>query len=179
MEHEEAIHEAASHAAATPFWGDAATWAGVGLLIFIALLVWKKIPGALTKSLDDRADKIRTELERAETLRKEAEAKLEEAKKRAAEAEAEAAAIVEFAKKEAAVLSENAAEALKESIARRQKMAEERIARAEAEAIRDVRAKAVETASAAARKVLEESMSGKAGDDHFAASLEAVRKALQ
>ncbi len=183
MEHEEELHSAATDAAyaaeALPLFEDPSFWASIGLFLFLALLVWKNVPGLITKSLDDRATKIRTELDNAKALREEAEAKLADAKKRQAEAEAEAKDIVAAAQREAEILAAAAAENLRESIERRQKLAEERIARAEAEAVRDVKIAAIDTAAKAAEKVLVDAMSGKSGDDHFAQSLEAVKKALQ
>ncbi len=175
MEHDT---HAAAEAATTAFYADPAFWALVGLVIFLGLLVWRKIPNMIGKQLDDRSAKIAGELAAAEALRKEAEAKLEDAKRRQLEAETDAQAIVEAARKEAAQLAATATAQLNDSIARRQKMAEDRIARAEAEAIRDVKITAVQTASRAAAAVLTEQLSGKAADDHFAASLESVKKAL-
>jgi F-type H+-transporting ATPase subunit b len=177
LEHETA---AETHAATgfEAFVSDPAFWALVGLLIFIGVLVWKKIPGVLTKSLDDRAAKISAELASAEALRIEAENKLAEARKREMQAEADAAEIVEAAKREAAQVAAAAKVALEENLARRQKLAEERIARAEADAIRDVKVAAIDTASKAAAALLTEQLTGKAADAQFAASLETVKKAL-
>lgn len=175
---------AADHAAgALPVFGpfdlnDPAFWAFVGLIIFIGLILYMKVPGTVTKSLDDRATKITAELAAAEALRKEAEAKLAEVQKRAAEAEAEAKGIVEAARREADQLAAAASVALTERIARREKMAEDRIARARSEAVRDVKMAAVETASKAAATVLVEQLSGKAADDEFSKSLAAAAKAL-
>jgi len=150
----------------------------LGLLIFIGVIIYMKVPGTVTKSLDDRATKITSELAAAEALRKEAEAKLAEVQKRAAEAEAEAKGIVEAARREAEQLAASASAALTDRIARREKMAEDRIARAESEAIRDVKLAAVDTASRAAAAILTEQLSGKAADDEFAKSLAAAAKAL-
>lgn len=174
-----AIEETAHAVESMPLLADPAFWASIAMLIFLAILVWKKVPGLMTKSLDDRAAKIQTELDNAAALRAEAEAKLADATKRQADAENDAKEIVAAAHREAETLAAAAAEKLKESIDRRQKLAEERIARAEAEAVRDVKLAAIETASKAAEQVLTEAMSGKSGEDHFAASLEAVKKALQ
>lgn len=160
------------------FFSDAHTWAGIGLAIFVVLLVFLKVPGVLTKSLDDRAEKIGSELANAEALRKEAEAKLEAARKSQAEAEAEAREIIEVARREAAQMAVQASAALEEKLERRAKLAEERIARAESDAMRDVKMTAIDTASKAAAKILTETLTGKAADDHFATSLEAVKKAL-
>lgn len=178
-----AEHAADTHAAALPVFGpfdlnDPAFWAFVGLVIFLGAIIYMKVPRTITKTLDDRAAKITAELAAAETLRKEAEAKLAEVQKRAAEAEAEATGIVEAARREAGQLAAAADVALKERIARRQKIAEDRIARAESDAIRDVKLAAVETASKAAAAILTEQLAGKAGDDEFAKGLASVTKAL-
>jgi F-type H+-transporting ATPase subunit b len=159
-------------------FSDPATWASVGLLIFVGVVLWQKVPGAIAKSLDDRSAKIGAELTNAEALRKEAEAKLADAGRRQAEAEEEAVAIVAAARREAEQLAAAASAALTERLALREKIAEERIACAEAEAIRDVKLAAVDTASKAAAAILTEQLSGKGGDAHFAASLDAVTKAL-
>jgi F-type H+-transporting ATPase subunit b len=160
------------------FFSDAHTWAGIGLAIFVVLLVILKVPAALGKSLDERAAKIGSELANAEALRKEAEAKLAQAADRQKQAEADAKEIIEAARREAAALGAQAQASLADKLARREKLAEERIARAEADAMREVKLAAVNTASKAAAQTLAETLVGKAADDHFAASLETVKKAL-
>jgi F-type H+-transporting ATPase subunit b len=160
------------------FFSDAHTWAGIGLAIFVVILFLLKVPAALGKSLDERAAKIGSELANAEALRKEAEAKLAQAAARQTQAEADAKEIIEAARREAAALGVQAQASLADKLARREKLAEERIARAEADAMRDVKLAAVDTASKAAAQILTEALTGKAADDHFAASLETVKKAL-
>ncbi|MEZ6029463.1 MAG: ATPase [Hyphomonadaceae bacterium] len=180
-------HAADTHAGQLPvfdfgLWqadlNDPAFWALVGLIIFFGIILYMKVPGTVTKSLDARAEKITSELTAAEALRKEAEAKLAEVQKRAAEAETEAKGIVEAAHREAEQLAAAAETALTARIAAREKMAEERIARAESDAIRDVKVAAVETASRAATAILTEQLAGKAGDDEFGKALAAATKAL-
>jgi F-type H+-transporting ATPase subunit b len=161
------------------FLNDPVTWTFLGLVIFIAVVfIMVKPHKVIAKSLDERASKIRSELDNAAALRKEAEAKLADAERRQAEAEASAKEIVEIARREAEQLAKDASAALNERIKLREKLAEERISRAEAEAVRDVRLAAVDTASKAAAQILTETLVGKTADDHFAASLEKVTKAL-
>jgi F-type H+-transporting ATPase subunit b len=148
---------------------DPVTWTSLGLV---------KPHKVIAKSLDDRSAKIRSELDSATALRKEAEAKLADAERRQSEAEASAKEIVELAHREAEQFAKDASAALSERIKLRERLAEERIARAEAEAVRDVRLAAVDTASKAAAQILTDTLVGKAADDHFAASLEKVTKAL-
>ncbi len=160
-------------------FNDPVTWTAVGLVIFlVAVFVFMKPHKTIAKSLDERAAKIRAELDNATALRREAEAKLADAERRQAEAEASATEIVESARREAEQFAKDASVALAERIKLRERLAEERIARAESEAVRDVRLAAVDTASKAAAQILTETLVGKAADDHFAASLDKATKAL-
>jgi F-type H+-transporting ATPase subunit b len=160
-------------------FNDPVTWTATGLVIFLAaVFIFMKPHKTIAKGLDDRAAKIRSELDNATALRKEAEAKLADAERRQSEAEASAKEIVAAARREAAQFAADASAALTERIKLREKLAEERIARAESEAVREVRMAAVDTASKAAAQILTETLVGKAADDHFAQSLEKVTKAL-
>lgn len=160
------------------FLADPVTWTGVGLLIFIGAMLFLKVPGSIAKSLDDRAAKIRSELDNAAALRREAEVKLKDAERRQAEAEQQAREIVEAARREADATAKAAAAALAERIALREKLAEERISRAGEEARREVKLAAAEAASKAAAAILADHLSGPAADANFAQSLEQVKKAL-
>ena len=140
-----------------------AFWVGVSFFGFVALLVYLKVPGALGKSLDERADAIRKELDQARRLREEAQDLLADYQAKQRQAEEEAKAIVEKARREADAMKTDSERALKESIERRSKIAEEKIARAEAQAVAEVRAAAVELATAAAEKVLAARATGAVG----------------
>ena len=73
---------------------DAEFWVGIALLIFLAIMVWLKVPGMVAKALDAQADKIRGELAEAERLRKEAEELLASIRVRREAAEKQAAELV-------------------------------------------------------------------------------------
>ena len=55
---------------------DASFWALVALILFIGVLVYFGVPVMDNKSLDDRADKIRSDLDEARRLREEAQSLL-------------------------------------------------------------------------------------------------------
>lgn len=129
-------------------------WVLVAFLAFAALILYYRVPAAVGKMLDDRADAIRKELDEARKLREDAQSLLADYQRKAREADAEAQTIIEQAKREAELLAVDARKALAESLERRSKIAEEKIARAEAQALSEVRATAVETALAAARELL-------------------------
>ncbi|PZN15118.1 MAG: ATP synthase F0 subunit B [Proteobacteria bacterium] len=129
-------------------------WVAAAFVLFIGLLVYYKVPGLITKALDERADAIRRELDEARRLREEAQQLLNDYQRKRREAEDEANAIIEQAKREAEALAAETRQSLKESLARRTKLAEEKIARAEAQALNEVRAAAVDAAIAAAERII-------------------------
>ena len=128
-------------------------WVLISMVILIAL-VWKPASRAIISALDERAVRIRSELDEAQRLRDEAEQLLTDYRRQEREAVAQAQAIVAHAREEAERLAAQAATDLEQSLARRQRLAEERIAQAEARAAAEVRAAAVDTAIAAAREVI-------------------------
>lgn len=138
-------------------------WVAVSFLLFIGLLLRYKVPAMITKALDDRADAIRRELDEARRLREEAQQLLVDYQRKAREAEAEAAAIVEEARRTAEAMASETRGSLKESLERRTRLAEEKIARAETQALAEVRAAAVDTSIAVAERLLKAKLTGDAG----------------
>jgi F-type H+-transporting ATPase subunit b len=134
-------------------WRDPEFWVAVAAAIFLAV-VWRPARKALLGSLDERAGRIRAELDDARKLRDEAEQLLSQYQARQREAAAEAAAIVTRAREEAERIAAQASRDLDDALARRQRLAEERIAQAEAKAVDEIRGVAVDVAIAAARRVI-------------------------
>lgn len=135
-------------------------WVGVAFVLFVAIVLYYKVPGLIGKALDQRADAIRNELDEARRLRDEAQALLADYERKSREAENEAKAILEQAKRESEALAAETRRNLSESVERRTKLAEEKIARAEAQALSEVRSSAVDSAIAAAEKILKTRASG-------------------
>ena len=154
---------AESGPAGWPMWRTAEFWVAVAFVAFLAILLYYKVPALLAKALDDRAAAIRTELDEARRLREEAQALLADYQRKHRNAGQEAEAIVEQARREAEAFASETRRTLAETLKRRSRHAEERIARAEAEAVDEVRAAAVDTAIAAAEKILREQAAGAAG----------------
>lgn len=157
---------------------DATFWATVALFLFVALVLYLKVPGMLAKSLDGRADRIRAELEDARKLREEAQQLLAEFQRKRKEAEKEAAEIIEIAKREAGLLAEEAHAKTEEYVARRTALAEQKIGQAEQEAINEVRSSAVDLAVEAARHILGSKVDAKASADLFKSSVQEVKAKL-
>jgi F-type H+-transporting ATPase subunit b len=157
---------------------DATFWALIGLVIFLAILVYLKVPAMMGRSLDERAANIAKELDEARTLREEAQALLAEYHRKRKEAEKEASEIVASAQREAAALLTEAKEKSEDYIVRRNKLAEQKIAQAEADAVNQVRASAVEIAVAAAGSLIADKMDAKTAGEMFKSSLELVKNNL-
>lgn len=141
---------------------DATAWVSLAMAIFIAILIWKKVPGLITRGLDNQIAGIRQRLDEARALRAEAEALRDEYARKIAGAEQDAVNIVAHAREESKTLLANAERSATELAARRAKMAEDKIAAAERQAIADVRAKAADAATAAAARLIAERHDAKA-----------------
>jgi F-type H+-transporting ATPase subunit b len=133
---------------------DATVWVSIAMAAFLAILLWKKVPGAIAGMLDKQIGAIRTRLDEAKQLRAEAEALRDEYARKIAGAEAEAQAMIAHADEEAkAVLAKAEADAA-DLTARRAKMAEDKIEAAERAAIAAIRAQAADAAAKAAATLL-------------------------
>lgn len=143
---------------------DATFWVGAAFVVFVGVLFYFKVPGMLTKGLDERAERIRGELEEARRLREEAQALLASYERKQHEAAEEAKQIVQHAKEEAEREARLAAERLEAMIARREQTSLEKIAVAEAQAEKEVRETAVAVAIAAATEVIAGQVSGDRAD---------------
>ncbi len=113
--------------------------------------------------LDDRAGKIRENLDEAARLHAEAKKTLAEYQRRQREALGEAKEIVIRAKAEAERLAAEATVELEASLKRREQQAHDRIAQAEAAALAEVRGVAVDVAIAAARQLIQQSLDQQRG----------------
>lgn len=126
----------------------------LGLVVFIGILVYFKVPGMIGKMLDGRAEGIEAELNEARALREEAQSLLASYERKHREVQEQADRIVEAAKEEATIAAEQARADLEVSLARRMAAAQDQIASAQAAAIKDVRDQSVTVAIEAARAVI-------------------------
>ena len=131
---------------------------GVAVVIFLGILGYFRVHSMVTKALDDRADRIRQELDEVRRLREEAQATFAQFERKHRDVDAQAQEIVDRAKRDAEQAAEKAKSDLEASIERRLKQAEEQIEMAENKAMRDVRNRAVEVAIAAAGEVIAKQM---------------------
>ena len=139
------------------FMAEPEFWVAVAFVIVVAGMVWKGTP-AITRMLDDRADKIRGELNEAQRLREEAQRMLGEYQRKQRDALKEAEHIIAAATAEAERSAAEAARELEAALKRRQALALEKIALEEAKATQEVRNTAVDVAIAAVRQMLAQAL---------------------
>jgi F-type H+-transporting ATPase subunit b len=148
----------APHAEATFLGLGAETFVYISVALFFALVLYKGAHKAIFSALDARIQKVKDQLAEAASLRAEAEQLKADAVAKQAEAEKTAADIVAHAKTEAAQIITDAGINAEAMMARRSKMAEDKIAAAERAASDDVRATAASLATAAAHKLLKDKL---------------------
>lgn len=139
------------------FFLEAEFWVLVAFVIAIGFLVYK-VRGTVTGGLDARAAKIKAELDEAQKLREEAQARLAEFQRKQRDALKEAEGIVAQARAEAERLAAQGAKDLEAAVERRRRLAVEKIALEEQKAMSDLRNAAVDVAVAALRRVLAEDL---------------------
>jgi F-type H+-transporting ATPase subunit b len=159
-------------------FGEPETWVAVAFVLFVALLVYLKVPAKMAAMLDERAARITKELAEAKKLREEAQALLDAYKKKRAQAEKDAEDIVALARKEAEAYAHETRVKLAETLERRTKQAEQKIAQAEQQAVKDVRTAATDVAIAAATELLGAATEGAKGAKLIEDSIDAVKSRL-
>jgi F-type H+-transporting ATPase subunit b len=150
-------------------------WVALGFFCFLALLAYLGVHRKVFDSLDARRARIKSELDDARKLREEAQALLAEFERKGRDAEKEAEAIIASAKVEAERLATEAKARIEDFVARRTKMAEQKIVQAEAQALADVKSAAADAAVAAAERILAVSAKGKVAEDLLARGIEDVK----
>ncbi|MBI2717747.1 MAG: ATP F0F1 synthase subunit B [Rhizobiales bacterium] len=160
------------------FFREAESWVLVAFLLFIALLVYLKVPAMAAKMLDERSARIAKELDEARKLREEAEALLAAYEKKRAEAEKLAADIVAQARADAVDYGIESRRKMGDMLDRLTKHAEQQIAQAEAAAVKEVRNAVIDVAVAAAETLTADAVKGAKGAALVDQSIAAVKSRL-
>lgn len=157
---------------------EAEFWVAVAFVIFLGVLGYVGVHRKIIDALDQRAARIKAELDEARRLREEAARLLAEYQRKQSEAQREADAIVTEARAEAERVASEAHAKVEEFVARRTAIAETKIGQAEAQALAEVRAAAADAAVAAAEQILTQTAKGKVADDLVAKGIEDLKTKL-
>jgi F-type H+-transporting ATPase subunit b len=134
-------------------FSDPEFWVAVAFVIFLAA-AGRPMSRAIITALDARGERIRTEIEEAQSLREEAQKLLADSKRKHRDAIEESAEILAHAKIEAERLRVQIQQDLDAALRRREQSAMDKIAQAEANALRDVRNQAVSVALSATASLI-------------------------
>ncbi|MBV8650822.1 MAG: F0F1 ATP synthase subunit B [Alphaproteobacteria bacterium] len=156
---------------------DPEFWVAVAFVIVVGIGGYKIRP-TIAKALDDRAARIKTELDEAQRLRDDAQKTLAEYQRKQRDALKEAEAIVAHAKSEAERIGKQAALDLEAAIDRRTRQAEEKIAQEQAKALAEVRSAAVDVAIAATRQIIAQQLDKSSGGAIIDAAIAALPQQL-
>jgi F-type H+-transporting ATPase subunit b len=150
------VHQPAApeHAEPTYLGLNPAGWVALAMLAVFALLIWKKVPGAIGRALDSKIALIRDQLAEAEALRREAEALKAEYEQKAASIDKDREALLERARHEADDIVAKAKVDAEALIERRSRMAEDKIAAEERSAVEQLRSAAADAAAKAAARII-------------------------
>ncbi len=154
-----------------------AFWVAIAFVIFV-LICAKPIWKFTVKALDSKISEIEASIEEATNLRDEAQDLLAGYKRKLADAEQQAEAIVNEARKEALALKTRMTNDLEASLDRREKLAIDRIAQAENDATAEVKAMTADIALTATRQLLIENINDKKADALINSSIEDLSKKL-
>lgn len=156
---------------------DPTFWVAASTVAFVAM-AFKPLKGALVSALDSRSVRIRKELEEAEQLKLEAKAILENYQQKYKEAVNESGEIIETARKEAALMIENAKRDIDITIKKRMELVLGRIAQAEKAAVNDIQLNAIDIAINATRMIVKEKMEQGAAEDLVHAAISELQRKL-
>lgn len=147
---------------------------GIGFVLFVGVLLYFNVPGMITAKLDERAVKIRRDLDEARALRDEAQTLLAGFERKQKEVQGQADDIVAAARIESERAAVQAKDDIRRSMERRLATATEQIAAAEKAAIRQIKDRAVTVAVAAAADVIARNMQAQDADALIDASIAEV-----
>jgi F-type H+-transporting ATPase subunit b len=131
-----------------------------GLLAFLVLLgvMWKFAFPAVTKMMNDRTERIRSNLDSAEKVKAEAQEILEDYQRQLADAKNEANRIIEEARQTAEGLRRDLMQRAEAEVAELRQRSAEDIAAAQERALADLRSRIATLVIAAAEKVVERNL---------------------
>jgi F-type H+-transporting ATPase subunit b len=152
-------------------------WVSFATLVVTLALIKVLIP-IVTSALDKRSAEISEELERAMTLREEAQVILAQYQKKQRESLKEAEDIVQKANLEARRITREAEQDVEEQLKKRMKMAMDKVAQAERHALQEVQNRVIEITIAATRNIVNGKLDKTAHAELISTAAEDVQKKL-
>ena len=158
---------------------DATFWVAVSFFIFLGVLIYFRIPQKITNNLSDSINKIKTEVDDAESLKDESKVILSGYEKKISNAKAEIKKMVDAASDDADrnVLKTN--EEFHVQIENRKKSTEDQIKQMKNQALKDIKNASVKISIQAVEVLLKNSLDKNKLNKIFTSSIEETKSALK
>lgn len=140
---------------------DATFWVAISFLLFILLLIYKKVPTLVLQQIDNKISELKNKLEESEKLKSTSEKLLSEAQIKIEKSNEESAIILKKAQKISDEEISVAIEKMKISLANKEKSAENKIEQAKNDAIKQVTKLATQVALETVEKIIIENLENK------------------
>ena len=140
---------------------DATFWVAISFLLFILLLIYKKVPTLVLQQIDNKISELKNKLEESEKLKSTSEKLLSEAQIKIEKSNEESAIILKKAQKISDEEISVAIEKMKISLANKEKSAENKIEQAKNDAIKQVTKLSTQVALETVEKIIIENLENK------------------
>ena len=158
---------------------DATFWVAISFIIFIFLLFYFKIPAKVQLVLDDNINKIKSQIDEAESLKEEAKSNLANQEKKLADSKTEIQSMINDATGAADRKVKKSNEDLENFLKIKKKNTSDKIKQMKSQALKDIKNTSVEIAVESAERVIKNSLDKSKLDEIFKKSVEETKLALQ
>ena len=156
---------------------DATFWVAISFLIFIALLIYKKVPGLINKVLDDKISEIKKKVEESEKLKNDSEKLLSTYQAKLNDSKKECDLILQNAKRISDKDSKELTEKFKNNLKSRERSVEEKITNLKNEALKEIELKAAILSTDAVREIMKNEIDKKKrADINFTSVKQSINK---
>ena len=156
---------------------DATFWVAISFLIFIALLIYKKVPGLINKVLDDKISEIKKKVEESEKLKNDSEKLLSTYQAKLNDSKKECDLILQNAKRISDKDSNELTEKFKNNLKSRERSVEEKITNLKNEALKEIELKAAMLSVDAVREIMKNEIDEKKrADINFISVKQSINK---
>ena len=158
---------------------DATFWVAIAFIIFIAVLVYLKVPQKINSALNTMIENIKSELNEAEKLKKESKNLLNEAQEKLENAQKENEQIVKNAQEESEKLIIEINNKFFQISENRKKITEQKIIQMKENAIKGIKDASIKIALKSVRKLIETSINKSKLDALFEKNLNQAKNTLK
>jgi len=158
---------------------DATFWTAISFFIFIAILIYLKVPQKMNNSLTDKINEIKKELEEAEKLKEEAKNLFADYENKIDKSKKETKEIIDSAKKESEKAIIEKTKKFHQIIEERKKSTEQKIVQMKENALNDIKNISIKISIETVENLIKNSINKNKLENLYTKSLEQAKIALK